>query len=55
MLLQENECFRYCKKQLNGKGKATLNTVSGGTLVAMMQGKDLIITDENGGKSKVTP
>ena len=37
-----------------GKGKATLNTVSGGTLVAMMQGKDLIITDENGGKSKVT-
>jgi hypothetical protein len=29
-----------------GKGKATLNTVSGGTLVAMMQGKDLIITDE---------
>jgi hypothetical protein len=37
-----------------GKGKATLNTVNGGTLVAMMQGKDLIITDENGGKSKVT-
>ena len=37
-----------------GKGKATLKTVSGGTLIAMMQGKDLIITDENGGMSKVT-
>ena len=37
-----------------GKGKATLKTVSGGTLVAMMQGKDLIIIDENGKKSKVT-
>ena len=37
-----------------GKGKATLKTVSGGILIAMMQGKDLIITDENGGMSKVT-
>ena len=37
-----------------GKGKATLKTVSGGTLTAMMKGKDLIITDENGGMSKVT-
>ncbi|MGO4903966.1 fasciclin domain-containing protein [Flavobacterium sp. W20_MBD1_R3] len=37
-----------------GKGKATLNTVSGGTLTAWMKGKNLYITDENGGKSKVT-
>ena len=37
-----------------GKGKATMKTVSGGTLTAWMKGKDLYITDENGGKSKVT-
>lgn len=37
-----------------GKGKATLKTDSGGTLTAWMKGKDLYITDENGGKSKVT-
>ncbi|RTY84554.1 fasciclin domain-containing protein [Flavobacterium sp. GSP27] len=37
-----------------GKGKATLKTVSGGNLTAWMKGKDLYISDENGGKSKVT-
>ncbi|RED27238.1 putative surface protein with fasciclin (FAS1) repeats [Flavobacterium cutihirudinis] len=37
-----------------GKGKATLKTVSGGTLTAWMDGKELYITDENGNKSKVT-
>jgi uncharacterized surface protein with fasciclin (FAS1) repeats len=37
-----------------GKGKATFKTVSGGTLTAMMEGKDVILTDEKGGKSKVT-
>jgi uncharacterized surface protein with fasciclin (FAS1) repeats len=37
-----------------GNGKATLTTVSGGKLTAWMEGKDLYITDENGGKSKVT-
>ena len=37
-----------------GNGKATLKTVSGGTLTAWMKGKNLYITDENGGKSKVT-
>ncbi len=37
-----------------GKGKATFKTVAGGTLTAMMEGKDLILTDEKGGKSKVT-
>lgn len=37
-----------------GKGKAVIKTVSGGTLTAWMKGKDLYITDENGNKSKVT-
>lgn len=37
-----------------GGGKATLKTVSGGTLTAMMQGDAVILTDEKGGKSKVT-
>jgi uncharacterized surface protein with fasciclin (FAS1) repeats len=37
-----------------GKGKAELNTVSGGKLWASMRGKDLILTDEKGDKSKVT-
>ncbi|SHG24513.1 Uncaracterized surface protein containing fasciclin (FAS1) repeats [Flavobacterium segetis] len=37
-----------------GKGKATLKTVSGGTLTAMMKGKALMITDENGNSAKVT-
>jgi uncharacterized surface protein with fasciclin (FAS1) repeats len=37
-----------------GNGKAILKTVSGGTLTAWMQGKDLYITDENGSKAKVT-
>jgi uncharacterized surface protein with fasciclin (FAS1) repeats len=38
----------------DGHGKAELNTVSGGKLWASMQGKDLILTDEKGGTSKVT-
>ena len=37
-----------------GKGKATLKTVAGGTLTATKEGNDIIITDEKGGKSKVT-
>ena len=37
-----------------GKGKATLKTVSGGTLTAWMKGKDLYLTDENGSSAKVT-
>ncbi len=36
-----------------GKGKATLKTVEGGSLTASMEGKDVIITDEKGGKAKV--
>jgi len=37
-----------------GNGKATLKTVSGGTLTAWMKGKDLYLTDEKGNSSKVT-
>jgi uncharacterized surface protein with fasciclin (FAS1) repeats len=37
-----------------GNGKATLTTVQGGTITAWMKGKDLYITDANGGQSKVT-
>ena len=37
-----------------GGGKHSATTVSGGKLVATMEGKDLILTDEKGGKSKVT-
>ncbi len=37
-----------------GNGKATMKTVSGGTLTAWMKGKKLYITDEKGGMSEVT-
>ncbi len=38
----------------DGNGKATLKTVSGGTLTAWMKGDKLYITDENGSVSEVT-
>ncbi|WP_438965220.1 fasciclin domain-containing protein [Flavobacterium sp.] len=37
-----------------GDGKATLNTVSGGTLTASMEGSGIKITDENGNSANVT-
>jgi uncharacterized surface protein with fasciclin (FAS1) repeats len=37
-----------------GKGKAALKTVQGGNLTASMEGNDVIVTDEKGGKAKVT-
>ncbi|WP_374950518.1 fasciclin domain-containing protein [Mucilaginibacter sp.] len=37
-----------------GGGKAELNTVSGGILTAMAQGKKVYLVDEKGGKSWVT-
>ena len=37
-----------------GKGKASLKTVSGGTLTAWMDGADLYISDESGNKAKAT-
>ena len=38
----------------DGKGKFAMKTVAGGTLTATMEGKDVVLTDEKGGKSKVT-
>jgi uncharacterized surface protein with fasciclin (FAS1) repeats len=37
-----------------GGGKAEFKTVSGGTLTAMMEGKNLVLMDEKGGRSMVT-
>lgn len=37
-----------------GNGKAVLTTVQGGKLTASMSGKDVILTDEKGGKAKIT-
>jgi uncharacterized surface protein with fasciclin (FAS1) repeats len=37
-----------------GGGKATLKTVSGGTLTAMMHGNGIMLTDEKGGTAMVT-
>lgn len=43
------------KKQITeGHGQATLKTVSGGTLIAMMQGNSIVLKDEKGGISMVT-
>jgi uncharacterized surface protein with fasciclin (FAS1) repeats len=41
-------------KVKQGKGKAELNTVSGGTLTVMSQGAKLYLVDEKGGKSWIT-
>ena len=37
-----------------GHGKARLTTVSGGTLTAMMDGGNIVLRDQKGGKSWVT-
>lgn len=37
-----------------GKGKAMLKTVQGGMLTATLEGSSVILTDEKGGKSKIT-
>ena len=43
------------KKQIReGHGQATLKTVSGGTLIAMLQGNSIVLKDEKGGMSTVT-
>ncbi len=43
------------KKQIKeAHGEASLKTVSGGTLTAMMQGKDIVLKDEKGDVAKVT-
>lgn len=39
----------------SGKGKATLNTLSGGTLTASMNGShNIMLTDENGGTANIS-
>ena len=43
------------KKEIRaGNGQATLKTVSGGTLIAMMQGSKIVLKDEKGDMSTVT-
>ncbi len=42
------------KKIKAGGGKAMLKTVQGGTLTAMMNGHDIVLTDEKGGTSRIT-
>jgi len=37
-----------------GKGSVTLTTIKGGTLVASLDGKNVIVTDEKGNKSTIT-
>jgi uncharacterized surface protein with fasciclin (FAS1) repeats len=44
---------KIAKEIKKGKGRATLKTVEGGTLTAMMQGNVLVLTDEKGGTSRV--
>lgn len=38
----------------SGNGKATYTTVNGGTLTAMMKGKNVVIADKNGNTATVT-
>jgi uncharacterized surface protein with fasciclin (FAS1) repeats len=43
------------KKEIkSGNGQASLKTVSGGTLIATMQGKNIVLKDEKGDVSTVT-
>jgi uncharacterized surface protein with fasciclin (FAS1) repeats len=50
--LDANELMKQIKA---GKGKATLKTVSGGTLYAMMNGdKNIVLKDEKGGMSNIS-
>jgi uncharacterized surface protein with fasciclin (FAS1) repeats len=37
-----------------GNGKATLTTIQGGTLVATLEGKNVVLTDAKGNKSIIT-
>ncbi|WP_117624657.1 fasciclin domain-containing protein [Neotamlana nanhaiensis] len=38
----------------DNKGKATVKTVSGGTITLWLKGKDVYVKDENGNSAKVT-
>ncbi len=48
------EALDIAKAIKAGGGKATLKTVSGGTLTAWMKGASVYITDENGKSAQVT-
>lgn len=50
----KQDAATIAKAITDGSGKATFKTVQGGTLTASLEGKDVILTDEKGGKSKVT-
>ncbi len=49
-----NDAKSIMKAIKKGKGKAEFKTVAGGTLVARMEGKRVVLTDEKGGRSFVT-
>lgn len=49
--IDSKELAAWIKK---GNGKTELTTVAGGKLWAMMEGKNIIIKDEKGGKAMVT-
>ena len=49
-----NDSKTIMKAIKSGGGKAQFKTVSGGTLTAMIEGKNLVLVDEKGGKSMVT-
>ena len=49
--LDSKELAKWIKK---GNGSTELTTVAGGKLWVMMDGNDVVIKDENGGKAKVT-
>ena len=50
----KQDAATIAKAITDGGGKATFKTVQGGTLTASLEGKDVILTDAKGGKSKVT-
>ena len=49
-----NDSKSIAKAIKKGGGKAEFKTVAGGTLWAMMDGNNLVLTDEKGGRSVVT-
>ena len=49
--LDSKELAKWIKK---GNGSTELTTVAGGKLWVMMDGNDVVVKDENGGKAKVT-
>ncbi|MGE0132475.1 MAG: fasciclin domain-containing protein [Blastocatellales bacterium] len=47
--------FKALERQIkSGGGKATLKTVQGGTLMATMNGDNIIVTDSKGGAANIT-